>query len=557
MKISDFLIAAITILNMSTQNHHRFFYINHIISHVASDKYNDSFATELEQAFGCNGLLHLWDGLKYILLDQGVIQNNDPLFGSNSRRGRNSGAISLSKEQVYCEEIIDLARKLKTFDDDAMFQKYGKYQKKGKKSKGDESMINPTGNFTFSKPTENSVLSDIDENDAESVESFTGYDNTHIKATHNQLEQSILLEDMNSSHLDHSVLDNRKTNAYLKNRQLHSAATNPLNNSLNMSGFTNNLGYAPMTGLPTLSASNQSLINNIPSYAPNYPMPSLANNPTQSFSLDDIAKLISSSNADLRTSIRSDFSQELKTVTDKMDSIEKQVNSNVEDIKSLKKKIESQVTNEDINAELEKLKKANESNENIAAKVDNELKAAIAKSQQEIEKASSNMRSRASTIHSTPAIRRRSNAIWGDGKDESNTDDIQRVYAFAAQKIPKQEIYSEGWFQRSCQQIFDKNNVKAEVMTVEQVPANFQTAKTKTFKVLVKAKEGLNPDDFKNPKNWVRGTKISVFRRPRSNTFSTSRIQPYRARSQNEPGFYDPGYNSDIRFREQDSNAGK
>ena len=451
MKIGSFLLAAITILTMSTQNHHRFFYINHIISHVASDKYNDTFSTELEQAFGCNGLLHLWDGMKYILLDQGVIQNNDPLFSSNSRRGRNSGAISLSKEQVYCEEIIDLAKKLKTFDDEAMFLKYGKYQKKGKKSKGDESMIKPTGNFTFNKPTDDTVLSDIQENETESAESFTGYDNTQVTSTQNQLEQSILLEDMNSSHLDHSVLDNRKTNAYLKNRQFHSSTTNPLNNSLNMSGYTNNLGYQPITGLPTLSTANQNIINNLPGYAPTgYSMPSIP-------SIDEIAKLISTTidnsleknnsrlTSSIKSSIKSDIDQGLKKVTDKIESIEKQVNDNFQDIKNLKEKLESQVTSDDITAELEKLKKANESSENIATKVDNEIKAALAKSRQEIEntieKASTSFRSRASTIHSTPAMTpytsRRPSAIWGDGQDETNTvDDIQRVYVFAAQKIP-------------------------------------------------------------------------------------------------------------------------
>ena len=532
----------------------RFFYINHIIQHVASSAMSEQFPDQLEEVFK-NSLIHIWDGFKYVLLEQGVIQSDDPLFGSKSRRGRTSGAVSLSKEQVYCEEIVSLAKKAKTFDPAAMYEKYGKYKKNGKKSKAEESMIQPSqGNLPFTKNSETlSNINEDDENgtDSESVSSFESLKVNDNNQTNNQLEQSILeMEDNDDgdNNFDRSVIEQRRSQIYNKNRQLHSSTV--LNNSLN-SSLPGLLSNFQMPQLPALANPNQSYLNNVPSFSamPN-PASTLYNNPTNPYlnqtaqqnanptqssstsnnlNLGDIAAMITNVNKNV-TDTSTELKTSIKKLSDRVGGIEKTANQNVEDIRYLKKKLESQTNpnSEEITIEINKLKEArkNLSAESITRQIDEEIKAALAKSKNEIGNSVSNRLRTQSTPYQQS---RKPTAIWGESKDTTN-DDIARVYVFAASKIPKQECYSEGWFKRSTQEAFDKNKLQAEIITVEQVPANFQTAKTKTFKVLVKAKEGLNPDDFLNSKNWLRGIKITRFKRPRSNTALPS-TQEYRHRS--------------------------
>ena len=533
---------------------------------------SDSFNEELQSGFG-EGLIHLWDGLKYILLDQGIIPKSDPLFTSNSRRGKNSGALAVSKEQVYAEEIIDLAKKCRNFDHSSMYLKYGKFTKKsgGKNpKKTDQSMIQPTSNFTFTKETD---LDKIDEEDSEtsSIGSFQGYDQSQVeKNNENPLEQS-LIDTMDTSAIDQSILENRKSSAYHRNRQLHSSTSiNPLNNS-----FLQDINQLPqVTGLPQLSTVNhnlnQSLMNSFTPQQPMYPVQAPPQNTNNlPFSLADIAKLIQQSENNVNSridnvhsKIHTKIDNGFKEINKKVEDIESTVNSHGQDINYLKRKVDSQVDNKELASELEKLKQANKSSENIAEKVQTEIKSALAKSKNEIQQTVddtiSQIRSRSQSLQSTISQPRRSTAVWGDGEDSINST-IQRFYTFAASKIPKQDIYDEGWFKRSNQEIFDKNNVKAEVITVEPVEANFQTAKTKTFKIYVKAKDGLNPDDFQNPKNWVRGTRITRFKQ-RSKTFSESNYHPYRPRTNHIRNsgndYFDKDFNSDMRYRDQEQEGG-
>ena len=449
--------------------------------------------------------------------------------------------ISLSKEQVYCEEIIDLAKKVKSFDVTAMFNKYGKYKKKGKNSKGEESMIKPNGNFTFYKATDQDLsnIDEDDEEDSDSVESFSGFHNDTNKKN-NQLEQSIMIDELDNPHDQAEQNRNSGTYSTARNSQVHSSTI--MNMSYN----------APNYGLPTLSTQsqnlNQSLLNTLQqpiiTNPVNYQMAPIQTNTNANTNniFAELKELIQSgqkeNKADFLT-VNTNFTNlqtsvnEIKT---RVTNIEDKVNKNIQEINTLKEKVNSQVSNKEIKSELEKLKKANTSSLDISKKVDQEIKAALANSQQEIKKTVddtiSSIRNRSQSLQLPSSQPRKPTAVWGDAKDNSENSEISRVYVFAASKIPKSDVYDEGWFKRSNQEIFDNNKIPAEVIAVEPVPSNHQTAKTKTFKILVKAKEGLNPDDLYNGKNWLRGTRISKFRK-RSNTTLPEYRQPYRPRTTN------------------------
>ena len=100
-------------------------------------------------------------------------------------------------------------------------------------------------------------------------------------------------------------------------------------------------------------------------------------------------------------------------------------------------------------------------------------------------------------------------SVWGQGTDSSN-EAIPRVYTFAASKIPNKENYSCNWFKSQTEQLLASNKFEVEILKVERIPSVYLSAKTKSFKFLVKTKDNLSLNELMQANNWIKGLKAQV-----------------------------------------------
>ena len=131
----------------------------------------------------------------------------------------------------------------------------------------------------------------------------------------------------------------------------------------------------------------------------------------------------------------------------------------------------------------------------------------------EEENSTKSAETQSSHAESNTTITKELTSIWGQGNDSSN-ETIARVYTFAASRIPNQENYSCDWFKSQTQKLFASNKHQVEILRVERIPSYYPSARTKSFKFLLKTKENLAANDLLQPNNWIRGLKIARFRRP-------------------------------------------
>ena len=500
------------------KNKNRFYHVNEIITYV-SDPNNDTanFEETMGRHFSYNvdNYRIIWDAFKYVLLDQNVIKADDELFQSNSKRGRTKGSISISQEAVYCESILELARKTTgKIDYNKMLEKYGYYatgtSANAKSGKNKRKTILPS----------EYVLSKIpDANEDEDNEDFvTTEENTQEEEEEEQEMQ--INTTMNQSILDVS----RQVQQDVQSR--YGAAQ--IASSLNISS------------LPTFSA-NTSVpnISNI-SY-PNLPQMNYGVNPNQSTNTADskLDQLLSNQTSQFKEmnqqysninhqigTINSTISKNytavttvLTTLTNDMKKVKETIEQHTKDIERLNRQLQERPNEENLKQKLKEIEEATKKSTSVQKNLDTEIQKALdtilpnitKQIQDDISKnPNTAQRPRA---HTTTT--RRPTAVWGEAEDSINAA-IPRVYSFVAQRIPKHDNYSCDWFKRATEEKFTNNEVPAEVLSVEHLESKHPTAKTKAFKILVKAKENLDFDKLFNAKNWVRGTKVTRFRRPRS-----------------------------------------
>ena len=109
--------------------------------------------------------------------------------------------------------------------------------------------------------------------------------------------------------------------------------------------------------------------------------------------------------------------------------------------------------------------------------------------------------------------------VWGRNDGDTGVPKIPRVFNFAASKIPNTEQYTTDWLKEQQQKIFDRRNIQAKVIQVEQIKAKFLNARTKTFRVLIRTEDmEVTTDSFLETKMWIGGLSISKYRRPRALT---------------------------------------
>ena len=106
--------------------------------------------------------------------------------------------------------------------------------------------------------------------------------------------------------------------------------------------------------------------------------------------------------------------------------------------------------------------------------------------------------------------------VWGRNSADSGAPAIPRFFNFAVSKIPNKDDYSTDWFKENQQKIFDRRNLKATIIEVEQIKATFPNARTKTFKVLVMTEDmEVSIENFLEQRLWTFGLSISKYKRPR------------------------------------------
>ena len=120
---------------------------------------------------------------------------------------------------------------------------------------------------------------------------------------------------------------------------------------------------------------------------------------------------------------------------------------------------------------------------------------------------------KAATSDSSKKIIKEPFSVWGEGTDSSN-EAIPRVYTFAASKIPNKENYSCNWFKSQTEQLLTSNKFEVEILKVERIPSLYLSAKTKSFKFLVKTKDNLSLNELMQANNWIKGLKVARYRRP-------------------------------------------
>ena len=108
--------------------------------------------------------------------------------------------------------------------------------------------------------------------------------------------------------------------------------------------------------------------------------------------------------------------------------------------------------------------------------------------------------------------------IWGGANDEDDTMIIDRAYVFAITKIPNQDKYSDIWLKKEQERIFNGSKIngadKIEIIQVERIKSNFNEARTKSFKMIVKVK-GLSMIDMFNKSLWINGVCVKQYIRRR------------------------------------------
>ena len=106
--------------------------------------------------------------------------------------------------------------------------------------------------------------------------------------------------------------------------------------------------------------------------------------------------------------------------------------------------------------------------------------------------------------------------VWGRGTDMSGAPAIPRVYNFAVSKIPNKPEFSTDWLLNEQKRIFQMYDLQATIISVEQIKASFQGARTKSFKVLIMTEDrAVHLEKFLNPNIWISGVSVTKFRRPR------------------------------------------
>ena len=121
----------------------------------------------------------------------------------------------------------------------------------------------------------------------------------------------------------------------------------------------------------------------------------------------------------------------------------------------------------------------------------------------------------ATTSDSSKKFIKEPSSVWGQGTDSKN-EAIPRVYTLAASKIPNKESYSCDWFKSQTEQLLASNKFEVEIIKVERIPSLYLSAKTKSFKFLLKTKDNLSLNELMQATNWIKGLKIARYRRPPS-----------------------------------------
>ena len=487
------------------KNKNRFHHVNEIITYVKNpNNPTENFEETMGKYFSYNvdNYRLVWDALKYVLLDQKIITADDELFKSNSKRGRTKGSISISQEAVYCESILELAQKAtNNIDYDYMVEKYGRYttgtSSNAKTGKNKRKSILPS-----STPLQK--IPDADEN-AEEEEDYQEYVTTEEGDDEEEQEMQVN-QSMNQSLLDVSKQIDQEINNITSSLDLSTLPTFSANSSIpnNMS-----FNFPPIygTNLNTQTTNNDSKLDQI-----------LQNQTAQFSSLTQTINTHAEANKKILT-----------TLSNEIKKVKSTLQQHTRDIEALQKQIEEKPNEENLKQKLQQIEAANEKSSNIHKNLDTEIKKALDNILPEVTKKLQDDINKNPAIAQRPRANtttafRKPTAIWGTGEDSTN-EAIPRAYSFVASKIPKQDIYSCDWFKRETQQKLNANKVQAEIISVEHLESTFQTAKTKSFKVIIKGKQNLEFDSLFDPKNWISGTKVTRFRRPRSVSTNNSRNQ--------------------------------
>ena len=118
-----------TTSNSSRIQANRFEVINYLMTKHEGGASQESLKTYLLSG-PTDDIIEIWDGLRNLMVDQAVIQEEDALMKITRRNGKkSSNGAQISAEQVYVDEIYDWLSNIHSFDVDISFQQHGIYQK--------------------------------------------------------------------------------------------------------------------------------------------------------------------------------------------------------------------------------------------------------------------------------------------------------------------------------------------------------------------------------------------------------------------------------------------
>ena len=476
---------------MVNQYHNRFEYLAALIltreTRSAQKTQNDLVKHKTDS------LMQLWDGIKILLVDQGIMTEQDPFVTANFKKGRNATAnnpIAVSKELVYAQEIQTHLSKLKQIDAASFFNAYGHKLKYSNKSAADFEEV------TFNE--EDSFEEQMDEDDLK----ITNPTNV-IPETQQQQPQP--------------ASQNFNFNAALEN-----AFTNFEQKQVDRDNkFLDKIGETVKEEVKKCMLNYKQELDNLKQQISN--LTTIAQNAQSS--ANNNAAAIQNLNVE-------DISNKKKVIDDMYDKIDWTDNEKKKQLKDLVEAAKTTVMGD------------------VNAWVKNHLENNAAEFRMHGESAADGARPRASTNLRQPLgtgfgqaprnlynlnrnnnqnERRQPFQVWGEAEPDTNLAPvIPRVYSFAVSRIPKNDVkYTTEWLSRELQRIHTSENTHCQVLETEIIPSTHEaTSKTKTFKVLIKCNNGeVNADTFRNPKLWVRGLRAQPYRRPRNRTNDDDAVQ--------------------------------
>ena len=242
------------------------------------------------------------------------------------------------------------------------------------------------------------------------------------------------------------------------------------------------------------------------------PQQQIANSDSTNLRLDNIMNLITD-NGKFMKEIQADVAK-VKATAETNQGLGQKVTTQIADLETKWDQkfqdLETKITNNERRLlDLENKEYPGVNFENIRGEVNNMIREAIA---EQVNPAAAE-----GHANQPEQNRVRRNFIWGQAQDRREDTRIERKYAFAVGRVPKQHRYSVEWLRNALETNFNVVGIDATIDTVEPIESRFEGAKTKSFKVLIKKGTDATEESLKNPQLWVENTLVSKYRRPRDN----------------------------------------